>query len=42
MQEVEEHCKLKSDIRNQTNTKVRQIKKEQREEMLEQGRKEGK
>ena len=39
--EVEKYCKLKADIRNQTKTKVKQITKEQREELLEQGRKEG-
>ena len=42
MQEVEKHHKLKADIRNQAKTKVRQITKEQREELLEQGKKEGK
>ena len=42
LQEVEKHRKLKADIRNQAKTKVRQITKEQREELLEQGRKEGK
>ena len=42
LQEVEKYCKLKADIRNQTKTKVKQITKEQREELLEQGRKEGK
>ena len=34
--------KLKAYIRNQTMAKVKQITKEQREELLEQGRKEGK
>ena len=42
LQEVEKQRKLKADIRNQANTKVKQITKEQREELLEQGRKEGK
>ena len=42
LQELEQYCKLKTDIRNQAETKVRQITKEQREELLEQGRKEGK
>ena len=42
LQEVEKYCKLKADIRNQAKSKVRQITKEQREELLEQGRKEGK
>ena len=39
---MEKYCKLKADIRNQAKTKVRQITKEQREELPEQGRKEGK
>ena len=42
LQEVEKYCKLKADIRNQAKAKVKQITKEQREEILEQGRKEGK
>ena len=42
LQELEQDCKLKTAIRNQAETKVRQITKEQREELLEQGRKEGK
>ena len=42
LQEVEKYRKLKADIRNQTKTKVIQITKEQLEELLEQGRKEGK
>ena len=41
LQEVEKYCKLKADIRNQTKTKVKQITKEHREKLLEQGRKEG-
>ena len=42
LQEVERHCKLKADIRNQVKAKVKEISKEQQEEILEQGRKEGK
>ena len=42
LQEVEKYRKLKADIRNQARTKVKQITKEQREELLEKGRKEGK
>ena len=42
LQEREKYHKLKADIRNLTKTKVKQIEKEQREEILEQGRKEGK
>ena len=42
LQEVEKYCKLKADIRNQAKAKVKQIMKEQREELLEQGRKKGK
>ena len=42
MQEVEKYRKLKADIRNQAKTKVRKITKEQREELLEQRRQEGK
>ena len=38
-QELEKHRKIKGDIRNQTKPKVKQIKKEQRGELLEQGRK---
>ena len=41
-QELEKYRKSKADIRNQTKSKVKQIKKEQRGELLEQGRKEGK
>ena len=41
-QKVEKYLKLKVDIRNQTKAKVKQITKEQREELLEQGRKKGK
>ena len=42
LQEVEKYRKLKVDIRNQAKAKVKQITKEQQEELLEQGRKEGK
>ena len=42
LQEVEKYRKLKAYIRNQATTKARQITKEQREELLEQGRKKGK
>ena len=41
-QEREKYRKLKANIRNQTKAKVKQIEKEQWEERLEQGRKEGK
>ena len=41
LQEVEKYRKLK-DIRNQAKAKVKKIMKEQREEILELGRKEGK
>ena len=36
LQKVEKYCKLKADIRNQSKAKVKQITKEQREELLEQ------
>ena len=39
LQEVEDYRKLKADIRNQAKAKVKEITKEQREELLEQGRK---
>ena len=42
LQEVEKYRKLKADIRNQAKAKIKQITKEQQEELLEQGRKEGK
>ena len=42
LQEVEKHCKLKADIRNQAKAEVKEITKEPQEELLEQGRKEGK
>ena len=42
LQEVEKYRNLKTDIRNQAKAKVKQITKEQREELLERGRKEGK
>ena len=42
LQEVEKYHRLKADIRNQSKAKVKKIMKEQREEILEQGRKESK
>ena len=42
LQEVEKYRKLKADIRNQAKAKVKEITEEQEEEILEQGRKEGK
>ena len=42
LQEVEKYHKLKADIRNQAKAKIKQVTKEQREELLEQGRKEDK
>ena len=42
LQEVEKYRKLKADIRNQAKADVKEITKEQQEEILEQGRKEGK
>ena len=42
LQEVEKYCKRNADIRNQAKAKVKEITKEQPEELLEQGRKEGK
>ena len=42
LQEREKYCKLKTNIRNWTKGKVKQTEKEQREEILEQGRKKGK
>ena len=39
LQVVEKYRKLKADIRNQAKAKVNKITKEQREEILEQGRK---
>ena len=42
MQEVEKYRKRKGDIRNQTKANIKQITKEQRKEILEQGGKEGK
>ena len=41
LQKVEKYRKLKADIRNQVKAKIKEITKEQREELLEQGRKEG-
>ena len=42
LQEVEKDRKLKADIRDPAKVKTREITKEQREEILERGRKEGK
>ena len=42
LQEVGKYHKLKADIRNQAKAKIKQVTKEQREELLEQGRKEDK
>ena len=42
LQERKKYCELKADIRNRAKATVKQIEKEQREEILEQGRKEGK
>ena len=42
LQEVENYGKLKADIRNQAKAKIKQVTKEQREELLKQGRKVGK
>ena len=42
LQEVEKYRKVKADIRNQAKAKVKEITKKQQEEILEQGRKEGK
>ena len=42
MQEIEKYRKLKAGIRNQAKAKVKKITKERQEELLEQGRKEGK
>ena len=42
LQERKKYHKLKVNIRNRTKAKVKQIKKEQREEILEQERKEDK
>ena len=41
LQETENYQKLKADIRKQAKTKQAKLSKEQREEILEQGRKEG-
>ena len=42
LQEVEKYLKLKAGIRNQANTKIKEIMEEQREELPEKGRKGGK
>ena len=41
LKEAEKYHKLKADIRNQAKAKVKEITKEQREEILEEGTKEG-
>ena len=41
LQEVEKYRKLKANIRHQAKAKSKKITKEQQEEILEQGRKEG-
>ena len=41
LQETENYRKLKADIRTRAKTKQAKLSKEQREEILEQGRKEG-
>ena len=38
LQELEKYRKLKADIRNQAKAKVKEITKEQREELLGQGK----
>ena len=42
LQEIEKYYKLKTDITNQAKAKTKEITKKQREELLEQGRKDGK
>ena len=42
LQKKEKYRKFKADIRNQAKAKIKQITKEQLEEILQQGRKEGK
>ena len=42
MQEVEKYRELQADVRNKAKAKIKQSTKEQREELLEQGRKEDK
>ena len=41
LQEVEKYRKFKANIRHQAKAKAKKITKEQQEEILEQGRKEG-
>ena len=41
LQEREKYCKLKADIRNRTKVEVKQIEKEQQEELLGEGKKKG-
>ena len=42
LQEIEKYYKVKTDITNQAKAKTKEITKKQREELLEQGRKDGK
>ena len=42
LQKAEKYPKLKADIRNLAEAKIKQIMEKQREKLLEQGRKEGK
>ena len=42
LQEAEKYRQLKTDIRDQTIAKVKEITKEQQKEILQQGKKEGK
>ena len=42
LQEVEKYRKVEVDIANQAKAKVKEITKEQREELLDKGKKEGK
>ena len=42
LQELEKYRKLQADIRDQAKAKIKEIMKEQRDEIIEQGRKQGK
>ena len=42
LQEMEKHCRLKEEFWKQNKVKLRKITKEPREELVEQGKKEGK
>ena len=42
LEEVEKYCRFKVDIRSQAKSKAKKITKEQREEILEQERKQSK